>query len=136
MHVIDATISERFCDIPGWAGFETQHQRSETEEERRSLCACAETRCMGGAFVRLCGGDKGEVQRGVAKTSHFQSQDGNGRRTTGPAQPGSENHTNAVPPQQNLGKQKTSRSLGSDGIQRDTLVKTHRNCFFYFYNLK
>ena len=83
---------------------------------RRDEGACVETRCMGGAFVRLCGGDNGEVQRGVAKTSDFQSQDGNGRRTAGSAQPGSENHTNAAPSQQNLGKQKTSRSLGSDGI--------------------
>merc|ERR1712119_144093 len=92
------------------------HQNSETEEERRCLCACAETRCMGGAFVRLRAGDSGEVQRGVAKTSHFQSQDSNGRRTAGPARPGSENHANAAQSQQNLGKQKTSRSLGSDGI--------------------
>ena len=74
MHVIDATISERFCDILGWAGFETQHQRSETKEERRSLCACAETRCMGGIICTI-GGDNSEMQRGVEKTSpHVQSQ--------------------------------------------------------------
>ena len=69
------TISERFCDILGRAGFETKHQRSETKEEWQSLCACAETRCMGGSFVRLCGGDNSEMQRGVETTSpHVQSQ--------------------------------------------------------------
>merc|ERR1712157_319169 len=51
------TILERFCNILGRAGFKTQHQRRKTEDERQSLCACAETRCMGGAFVRLCGGE-------------------------------------------------------------------------------
>merc|ERR1711897_58765 len=51
----------------GRGGFKTQHQRRETEGERRSLCACAEKRCMGGAFVRLCGGDNSEVQQGVDK---------------------------------------------------------------------
>ena len=71
VHEDRTAISKRFCNILGQAGFKTQHQRRETKEERRSLCACAETRCMGGAFVRLCGGDNSEVQRGVDKTSHF-----------------------------------------------------------------
>ena len=71
VHEDRTAISKRFCNILGRASFKTQHQRRETKEERRSLCACAETRCMGGAFVRLCGGDNSEVQRGVDKTSHF-----------------------------------------------------------------
>ena len=53
VHEDRTAISKRFCNILGQAGFKTQHQRRETKEERRSLCACVETRCMGGAIQKI-----------------------------------------------------------------------------------